>query len=387
MTIQTKTHNNLTQAAPGLPAIWYHDPDHYQRELGAIWRHSWVYVCHGSEIAEPRSFRTIEIGDQNVVVLRGSDGALKAFHNSCRHRGSILCTERQGKLASKLLVCPYHQWSYAADDGRLVRTTSVVEPENFDKRDYPLFKVAVADWRGCIFVHLDPDAVFEPDRVFGRSSEAIDNFPLETMVVIDTWRKTMACNWKTFWENFNECLHCPNIHPELSQLVPVYSRRISDPRDAIGWEERIDDPDPRYRGGLRDGAETWSSDGSAQGHIIPDLSEADVTRGQKYVTSYPGMFIGAYPDHVRIVRIMPLGPEETEIVAEWLVPPETAADDAYDRSKVVDFAILVMGQDAWASELNQRGLHAAPLDHGVLMPEERWVKDFHDWVRNALDRA
>jgi len=380
-----QTHWGLTEVYDGLPSTWYYDPDHYAREQAAIWQKSWAYVCHESDIAEARSFRAIRIGDQNIVVLRASDGSLKAFHNACRHRGSVLCTEESGRLKSKLLVCPYHQWSFAADDGRLVRTTSHVEPANFDKAALSLFPVAVGSWRGCVFVNLDPDAIFDVDALFDRSSEAIDDFPLEDMIVVERWSKTMACNWKVFWENFNECLHCPNVHPELSQLVPVYGRRVSDPRDIEGWEETIERDDPAYRGGLRAGAETWSSDGSAQGRVIPGISEANRERGQRYVTSYPGMFIGAYLDHVRIVRILPLGPEETEITAEWLLPVETAEDPAYDRSKIVDFAILVMGQDAWASELNQRGLHAKPFKQGVLMPEEHWVKSFHDWVRAALD--
>jgi Rieske 2Fe-2S family protein len=381
-----KTHWGLTETVPALPTRWYYDPQHYARELTAIWQRQWLYVCHGSEVAAPLSFRTLEVGDQNIVVLRDDHGELRAFHNSCRHRGSVLCTERQGSLKTKLLVCPYHQWSYAADSGRLVRTTSMAEPENFDKSRYGLFAVGVAEWRGCIFIHFDAKAEFG-SHVFGRSSERIANYPLEDMVVAHTWRKVMACNWKVFWENFNECLHCPNVHPELSALVPVYSRRISNPREALGWEDTIDDPDPKYRGGLRAGAETWSSDGSAQNHVMPSLTEEDLAAGQKYVSAYPGVFFGVYADHVRAVRILPAGPEQTEIVAEWLLPNVAATDPAYDRSKIVDFAILVMNQDAAASELNQKGLHAAPLESGVLMPEEHWVKQFHDWVRGALAQA
>ncbi len=378
-----KTHWGLTEAAVSLPTRWYLDAAHYAKELTSIWQRHWLYVCHGSEIALPQSFRTLEVGDQNIVVLRGGDGQPRAFHNACRHRGSVLCTEHQGRLASRLLVCPYHQWSYAADDGHLVRTTSVVEPEHFDKADYGLYPLAVAEWRGCIFIHFDPKAKFGAG-VFGRSTERIANYPLEDMVVAATWSKVMACNWKVFWENFNECLHCPNVHPELSALVPVYSRRISNPRDALGWEARIDDPDPKYSGGLRAGAETWSSNGSAQHHVIASLTEEDLAAGQKYVSSYPGVFIGAYADHLRTVRILPVGPEKTEIVAEWLLPRATAEDPTYDRSMIVDFAIMVMQQDATACELNQKGLHAAPLKAGVLMPEEHWVKDFQDWVKEAM---
>ena len=151
--------NALVKLEPSLPAKWYYDPIHHAREIQSIWCKNWLYVCHADALREPLSYRTMEIGDQNIVVLRTAEGGLRAFHNACRHRGSILCTEREGQLKSKLIVCPYHQWSYAVADGRLVRTTSYAEPEGFDKADYPLFPVGIAEWRGCIMINLEPDAL------------------------------------------------------------------------------------------------------------------------------------------------------------------------------------------------------------------------------------
>ncbi|MBI1386504.1 MAG: Rieske 2Fe-2S domain-containing protein [Rhizobiales bacterium] len=377
-------YNALKRAEPSLPASWYHDPAHHARELATIWRRGWLYVCRSTALAEPLCYRTLTVGDQNIVVLRDGQGVLKAFYNSCRHRGSLLCTQHEGRLKSKLLVCPYHQWSFAADDGRLVRTTSFSEPEGFSKGDYSLFPVALGEWRGSVFINLDANATFDARTVFQRDAENLANFPLEDLVVGHTWRTVMNCNWKTFWENFNECLHCPNVHPELVDLVPMYSRRIMLARDLPDWVEHQDDADPRYKGGMREGAETWSMDGRAQGRVIPSLSAADLARGHHYATIWPSMFIAGYPDHMRIVHMLPKGPEQTELVAEWLFPPETLADPDYDTTNVVDFAKLVMEQDAAVSELNQRGLHAAPFEQGVLMPEEYFVKRFQDWVRAEL---
>ena len=380
--------NALTRSEASLPARWYFDPDHYRRELKDIWLKSWIYVCRLSDLKEPLSYRTIQVGDQNIVVLRAEDGGVRAFHNSCRHRGSLLCTEHAGHLGSKLIVCPYHQWAYAADDGRLVKTSSSFEPTGFDKSDFSLFPVSVAEWRGLVFINLDNATQFDPIEVFHREVGNLRNHPLEDMVTIDTWRTETSCNWKTFWENFNECLHCPNVHPELCDLVPIYGRRISGVRDLPGWQDHADSGDPKYVGGLREGSETWSTDGSAQGHVIPSLTAEELARGQTYLTSLPSVFAGAYADHVRIVRMLPLGPEKTELTVEWLVLADTAADPDYDRSKIVDFAKLVVKQDLRASELNQRGLHAAPLEQGVLMPEEHYVKQFQDWVRMRLaDRS
>ncbi len=377
-------YNSLKQAEASLPARWYFEDAHYRRELAEIWRKNWIYVCRARDLGDALSYRTVEIGDQNLVVLRDGTGALKAFHNTCRHRGSILCAKRQGRLKSKLIVCPYHQWSYAVNNGRLVKTTSFAEPIGFEKSDYPLFRLAIEEWRGLIFINLDRNATWDAGKLFEREASNLANHPIEEMVTVHEWRKIMDCNWKTFWENFNECLHCPNVHPELSDLVPMYRRRIVDPRDVPGWQDRIGEDDPRYRGGLRTGGETWSMDGSAQGQVIASLTPEDLARGQTYASALPSMFVGGYADHVRIVRLLPLSAERTELVAEWLVTEQAATAEDYDVSQIVDFAILVMEQDLAACELNQRGLHAAPLEHGVLMPEEYHVKNFHNWVRRQL---
>ncbi len=379
-----RDHNALPEVVPGLPARWYHDAGHYERELRALWQRNWIYICHEAALAQPLDYRTVEIGDQNILVLRDAEGELRAFHNACRHRGSLLCKQAQGRLGSKALVCPYHQWSYAASDGRLLRTTSFTAPKGFDKADYPLFRVAVAAWRGCVFVHLDATAELDPTSLFQRPPDNFVNFPLEDLRVGFTWTTDIACNWKAFWENFNECLHCPNVHPELTKLVPLYSRRIVNPLDVPDWRDHVGDNDPKYRGGLAAGRETWSSDGSAQGRFIESLTAEDLERGHTYASAWPSVFLGGYPDHVRIVRLLPKGPEQIELTAEWLFPAATLEAPDYDLGKVVDFGKLVMQQDAEACELNQRGLHAAPLDAGVLMPEEYLLKRFQDWVRTAV---
>lgn len=382
-----ETHLGLKKMELGLPARWYYDQAQYSYEMTNIWEKGWIYVCHESALPDPLTYRTFEIGDQNIVIVRGSDGALRAFHNACPHRGSILCKERQGKLKSKLVVCPYHQWSFAADSGKLAAITSFEEPEGFDKADHGLFPVAMGVSRGFIFIHLDPDAVWPGDQAVELDSPRLKNYPMENLVIGHTWRSVMNCNWKTFWENFLECLHCPEIHPELGALVPIYGKRLMSLEEARGWEELKDSDDPRDIGGLKKGAETWSMDGSAQNRTFKELADADKVIGFDYSTTYPSVFVGCYADHLRAVRLVPLGPEKTELVAEFLFEPETLADPDYDIANVVDFAILVMQQDIDACDLNQRGLHAKPMKRTVLMPEEYYVKNFHDWVRGMLDQS
>mgnify|MGYP001157972548 FL=1 len=371
--------DGLSVSEPSLPADWYISADWYEHELERIFYASWLYLCHGSTLAEPRSFRRFRIGTQEIVLLRDDQGILRGYYNNCRHRGSLLCQQDEGRLRSKLLVCPYHQWAYSLD-GELKATSSMREPIDFDKSDYPLHCVAVKEWRGGIFVSL-ADNPSELTDSFDRGSDKLNHWPMESLEVGHRWNKVMQCNWKVFWENFNECLHCPNLHPELCKLVPLYGRRISGIRDAPDWPIHSDSDDPKYTGGLRPDARSWTSSGKACGPTFPNLTPQEIEQGQSYFTSLPSVFIACHVDYVRTVRILPLGPEQTAIEVEWLFQPETLLQQDFDLKDVTEFSILVMMQDAAASELNQKGLHSRRFKQGVLMPEEHHVKSFHDWVR------
>ena len=118
--------------------------------------------------------------------------------------------------------------------------------------------------------------------------------------------------------------------------------------------------------------------------IISNLNEDDIQKGHSYSSSWPSVFIGAYADHIRIVRVLPKGPETVELVSEWLFQKETLDDKNYNVDNVINFACKVMEQDAEVCELNQKGIYASQYKEGVLMPEEYLVKKFHDWIREKL---
>jgi Rieske 2Fe-2S family protein len=374
--------NGLRAAQPALPAAWYHDPAHHAREMAAIWRRSWVYLCRAQTVAEARAFRTFTVAGQEILVLRGEDGGLRGYFNTCRHRGSVLCTEAEGRLERGLIVCPYHRWAYDLE-GRLRATGPMRKVKGFDRADYGLHPVAVAEWGGFVFANLAGAAAVPFPEQYGAELQWVGNWPLADLVVGHRWRKRLACNWKVFWENFNECLHCPNLHPELCELVPIYGRAIMARRDDPDWERQAGNPAPLFSGGLREGAGSWSMDGRAQG-VLPGLTAEDRAAGQRYATLVPSLFIAAHADYVRAVRILPIGPEEMELSAEWLFDPRMLARPDFDKTNITDFGTLVMEQDGAACELNQRGLRSAAFERGVLMQEEYEVFLFQDWVRRML---
>src|SRR5215471_15287662 len=104
--------NGLETVERTLPSAWYYDPTQYARELERIWYRHWIYLCRASTLAEPLAFRTFEIGTQPILLLRDEAGTLRAFHNTCRHRGAALCREAEGTLRMQRITCPYHSWSY-----------------------------------------------------------------------------------------------------------------------------------------------------------------------------------------------------------------------------------------------------------------------------------
>jgi Rieske 2Fe-2S family protein len=162
-----------------------------------------------------------------------AEGKLAAWHNSCPHRGSELCRDEE-EAVGKLIRCPYHAFAFAAADGRLVSTAHAIPTDDFDRKAHGLRPVA----------HAGLERVSVPEPV-GRSGgnlvadvglHTLDNWPMDALVMTGHWEHEIACNWKAFWENYSECLHCPGIHPELCDLVPIYRQGIMGPIRGAGLD-------------------------------------------------------------------------------------------------------------------------------------------------------
>ena len=213
-----------------LPSKWYVDPAWHAREIAAIFRREWICIGRAASFGAG-AMRRLDLFGENIVVIRDREGRLAAFHNVCRHRGSELCQHDEKPLAGKLIVCPYHQWSYDLD-GRLVATPHVLRTPDFDRAAHGLFPVALYEWNGFVFACLaddPPDFAAAPDMGLG----ALDNWPMAGLAIGHRLVKDLACNWKVFWENYNECLHCPGVHPELCDMVPIYRKGIMAPDDDV----------------------------------------------------------------------------------------------------------------------------------------------------------
>jgi glycine betaine catabolism A len=377
--------NGLRRTESTLPSEQYYSPQHFDHELQKIWYRNWVYLCRSQTLPEPLDYRTFQIGTQPFLVLRDEGGELRGFFNTCRHRGSLLCSQAQGHLRAKALTCPYHSWTYDLR-GKLARIPTHSRPQLIELGNMSLYPIAVMEWNGFLFANLHAQAPTPFEAVLDDGIESLAHWPLTELLVGHTRSWVLRCNWKVFWENYNECMHCPNVHPALTSLVPIYGRGIMAERDDPHWREHAYSADPKYKGGVRVGAETWSSNGKAGLYRFQGLTDEERRRGYHFVTAIPSLYLVGHVDYVRAVRLWPLGPEQTELQAEWLFPREALADPAFDMHNSIDFVARVIEEDGTACELAQRGLHSAPHRSGVLLPEEYEVHRFHNWLRSELKR-
>jgi choline monooxygenase len=195
-------------ALPEVPTGRYSDPRFYELEMRHLWRKTWLHAGHVSEIQQPGSYKLFEQVGLSIIISRGLDGKIRAFHNACRHRGSALLLEKHGM--ARRFVCPYHAWGYALD-GCLTSVPSAYDFAGLDKSKRGLLPVRCETMRGMMYVNLDLQA--KPlAEFFAPIDRQIGDFPLEDMVVKDVIEVEMDCNWKAAYDNFLEIYHVNTVH-------------------------------------------------------------------------------------------------------------------------------------------------------------------------------
>jgi glycine betaine catabolism A len=361
-----------------LPATWFFDPQQYHREWRDIWCREWLCVGREEDWPAIGDFQRLDIGNQQIIITRAGDGALRAFHNTCRHRGSVLCETASGRFKNERIVCPYHAWTYQLD-GELERAPRSTSADGLRLKDFSLYGVALESWGGFVFVNLAAEPRSGLRDALAAEAGNVAAWPLDELRRVHRTTHRLACNWKVFWENYLECYHCPGVHPELCRLVPVYRTGFLEHADA-GLE-----PDPqRPHAMLRPGAVTWSADGATDLPWFEGLPEADAQRGMTFATFLPTMFLVAHVDYVRTVRLLPLGPEQTELTVDWHVHRNVVDLPQLDIDRLSAFGSQVVTEDARVCELNQQGLRCMRHERGVLLELEDSVFEFEQWVRDRL---
>jgi len=337
-----------------LPGEAYTDPAVLAFERRHFFAGSWVCVGRESELRGGKvTQRGLMIGDIPVIVTwNGED--LRAFANTCRHRGHELIPDGETNNR-RAVACPYHGWGYTLD-GSLIATPKM--ELNGSKADYSLKSLPLAQWQGWVFINATGDAAPFAEHL-GDMDALISPYNSADLVVADRHSYVVNANWKLIVENYHECYHCPSIHPELCEVSPPESG--DNMRGAGAWV-----------GGtmvLRDGMDTMSLDGRSSGRNLPGVDPREVL----YIGLFPNLLISPHPDYVMAHRMLPLDVDRTWVECTWLFPA-----DVEDPSYGVTFWDITNRQDWAACESVQRGVTSPHFVPGPFASSEDAV---HQWVR------
>ena len=332
----------------------------YAIERDRLFHGGWMLAGRGDALRRGNR-HVIELAGESILLTRDLDGGLHALANVCRHRGARLC-EQHSDSGQGSMMCPYHAWTYSLD-GRLIATPHLDDSE-VDKATLPLWQYHVREWQGFVFVSLaaDPPAFDTWMHQHCADLLALERYQFGDLVVGATRTCDIAANWKIVIENYQECLHCTRVHPELVDLVPIYR---------TGWvtdHSRDDGGVTLARGYSMAAAESALP-------LLPGIGGLDAT---SYYggTIFPNGFIDVTGTCAIVSTLYPKGPGLTTMTMQFLFAPEVVAADGFDPSGVVDFNVLVADQDNVVCESVQRGVSSKALDHGVLTPKDSLVIDF-----------
>ncbi|MBD8120427.1 aromatic ring-hydroxylating dioxygenase subunit alpha [Pseudomonas lutea] len=380
-----------------LPRELYSNPEVYRQDLEQIWHKDWVFAGHTFELGKSGQYLTLQIGEYPVAVVRGADGEIRAFHNSCRHRGSKVCPEAHGKVAK--LVCPYHKWTFELD-GRLLFAGNM--GQDFDKSQYGLKPAHCEIVNSYIYVCV---ADVAPDfSVFRQAvSPFIAPHNLDDCKVAFESNLIEKGNWKLVFENNRECYHCDGSHPEL---LKSYVENLSvagvgggdDPEltrhwdrcEAAGLPSRLMmDADGRFRMTripLSAGAVSYTMDGKPGVSVrLDDSGQPDI--GALLYFNYPSTWNHVLGDHALSFRVLPIGPNETLVTTKWLVKKTAQEGVDYDLDRLTKVWIATNDQDRVLVENAQVGVNSPAYEPGPFSDiAENGVCQFDDWYCDIMQQ-
>ncbi len=345
-----------------LPRAAYVDPAVFEWEQRHFFGGGWMCVGRSEAVANPGDQRAELAGAGSVLLTRDDDGVLRAFANTCRHRGHELLP-CGGTASQGVIICPYHAWTYGLN-GELRAAAGFKNRPGFRAEQWGLIELPVAEWNGLVFA--DGSGKAAPlDDALATLGELIAGYEMSRLVVAGTHEYDAAANWKILTENYHECYHCPSIHPELCRVSPPKSgENYQLPGTWVGGT--MD---------LRDGMSTMSLDGASHSLPLRGLDEQGL-RTVLYVNVFPNVLISLHPDYVMVHRLTPLAADRTKIECTWAFAPEATARPGFDPSYAIDFWDITNRQDWAACESVQRGLSSPHAVPGPLSPAEDAVYEY-----------
>jgi choline monooxygenase len=332
-----------------LASHYYVDPALFERERQHIFRRHWQMLGPVSRLQRPGDYLSVDVAGWTLLALRGRDDVLRGFHNVCRHRGARLLPAGSGNCA--VLRCPYHNWVYD-DHGELINAPWFGEDPEFNLADWPLQRAEVAQWRGLVFIALEPHQSLLDQ--LGDLPEEVADFPLESYTAVQEHRFNMRSNWKTYTDNFVEGYHIPGIHPGFMKVIDFQNF------ETVARAGLVRMTSPQKGGSIY---------------------------GGKWLWMWPNWTLSVFPGGMNTSRINPQSVDSTELIYDFYFA-DTSAASADARQNTIEVNCGIVREDFGICEHTQHNYASGAYSPGPLSPRhERSVAYFQGLVQAALSTS
>src|SRR5438067_3419040 len=379
--------NLLEQYRSGwsLDQPFYTNEEVFEAEWEHIFQKSWLFAGNSAQIPKPGDYFLFHLRNDSIVIIRDNEGEVHALYNTCRHRGSAICSSDTGHVAK--LVCPYHQWVYYKD-GTLLNARLM--PHDFCKDNYNLHSAHTRMVEGLIFISL-ADAPPEFSLIQRSLSPFLKPYKINNAKVACIKNYELKANWKLIGENFRECYHCGGAHPEYCSAV-IGANLREDANDLTlakqtQWNEKgltttlveVTEGTTTYaiRYPLRPAIESYSVDGKKVS--IPVGVHKDHDAGVVGLVNYPNFWMDAVSDYVWTMKVTPTSLSTTAIEFCWLVDANAVEGRDYTLEHLTEFWEVTGDQDGKLCENNFKGIQSNAYTPGPYAPVEDQVVNFVDW--------
>ncbi|MCC6940101.1 MAG: aromatic ring-hydroxylating dioxygenase subunit alpha [Novosphingobium sp.] len=360
-------------ALPSIPAARYVDADFLSLEQREMWNKAWLYAGHTDQVAEPGSWFLTRNTGSPVIVVRTLSGEVRAFYNTCKHRGAPLVKEDAG--SARGFVCGYHGWSYTLD-GKLTAVRDKRDFPDFDMACHSLSSVRCELLGSLIFINGDPDAQPLIEHI-GPMAAELEELQLATLKLVDAREYEVDCNVKVLLDAFLEVYHLKSIHENTVD-------RFLDHRAMIvtlwpNGHSRMVTPNRR---------EGWVDPGTKGMPEIPTVSEFTATNNISYHI-YPNFVMPPAPTGIPILQFWPLGPRRTRVVSSWVAPDHDPANpNPLWETRIKNWERILYEDLQFAPQI-QESLEGPGFQGMSLNYQERRIYHWHEELdrRIGIDRV
>jgi len=351
-----------------LPSSLYTDAQVYEIEKERIFYCTWQFVAHKSSFAQPGDYVTAQICDQNLFVMMGGDGELRAFYNVCQHRAHELLPAGSGNV-DKHIVCPYHAWVYERE-GFLRGEPRAKQRPDFNKVDYTLKSVKLELFLDCVFVNLDEHAIPLTEQAADLETDIRSSVPFFDKLGHPQGgalgQYEIKAGWKVVVGNYVECYHCDHAHPDFADLISMNSYQ----HETFGlWAKQS-------------GFDIKADNSAYQ------LAENESFMQSRFWYLWPNTTFNILPCHeeMNIAAIRPVGHETTDFSGFNL-----SATGNFNEARAEYTNNVLMPEDVALCESVQRGLRSRGYSQGPIIVDrersgrsEHAIHHFHRMVQKAL---